>query len=58
MLKRIGYSLLFCIVWFIVSAILQKVSGNPNWLDFSAIGAIGGFFGMFNGYGIGKNEED
>lgn len=58
MLKRIGFSLLYAVVWLVVSLILQKVSGNPNWIDYSVIGAIGALFGAFMGYGFGKDQQD
>lgn len=58
MAKRIGYSVMYFIIFFVVSIIMQKfVFANPNYMDISVGLAVGASIGMFMGYGI-KNEED
>lgn len=58
MVKRIGYSFIYFIFYAVICASIGRITGSADYLNVAIIGAIGAFFGLFVGYGIGKNERD
>ena len=57
MKRRIACSVIYFIIWLIVSSIVGILMGNSDWLLAAIIGSIGAAFGVFGGYAWGQSDQ-